>query len=110
METLRKAMHEEGPMPGIISLTVARQASLSVPGRSKDRSKHRQQGRLHREEDGRESFSSQVNNISPNSLGLRLCDTQKQDQTMTIFCSLISPISIKANDILTYDYECVGVV
>lgn len=25
METLRKAMHDEGPMPGIISLTVARQ-------------------------------------------------------------------------------------
>ena len=24
METLRKAMHEEGPVPGIISLTVAR--------------------------------------------------------------------------------------
>ena len=24
METLRKAMHEEGPIPGIISLTVAR--------------------------------------------------------------------------------------
>lgn len=26
METLRKAMHEEGPVPGIISLTVARQS------------------------------------------------------------------------------------
>lgn len=29
METLRKAMHEEGPMPGIISLTVARRAASS---------------------------------------------------------------------------------
>ena len=30
METLRKAMHEEGPLPGIISLTVARRKGASA--------------------------------------------------------------------------------
>lgn len=31
METLRKAMHEEGPIPGVISLTVARRESVNNP-------------------------------------------------------------------------------
>lgn len=30
METLRKAMHEEGPLPGIISLTVARRKAAAA--------------------------------------------------------------------------------
>ena len=30
METLRKAMHEEGPLPGIISLTVARRKGAAA--------------------------------------------------------------------------------
>ena len=30
METLRKAMHEEGPLPGIISLTVARRKGAAT--------------------------------------------------------------------------------
>ena len=32
METLRKAMHEEGPVPGIISLTVARRRYEDIAG------------------------------------------------------------------------------
>lgn len=41
METLRKAMHEEGPLPGIISLTVARQrldqfGGYNMPPHSRD--------------------------------------------------------------------------
>ena len=58
METLRKAMHEEGPLPGIISLTVARQ-------RHDDGGEKQQQQQLLRREDrGRESFSSQVTSSS----------------------------------------------
>ena len=33
METLRKAMHEEGPVPGIISLSVARRKPEQNPGK-----------------------------------------------------------------------------
>ena len=35
METLRKAMHEEGPVPGIISLTVARRKEEQQPSTSR---------------------------------------------------------------------------
>ena len=34
METLRKAMHEEGPLPGIISLTVARRKAAAATASS----------------------------------------------------------------------------
>ena len=36
METLRKAMHEEGPLPGIISLTVARRKGPSAAATASD--------------------------------------------------------------------------
>ena len=36
METLRKAMHEEGPLPGIISLTVARRKGTSAAATASD--------------------------------------------------------------------------
>ena len=36
METLRKAMHEEGPLPGIISLTVARRKASAAAATASD--------------------------------------------------------------------------
>ena len=36
METLRKAMHEEGPLPGIISLTVARRKGAAAAATASD--------------------------------------------------------------------------
>ncbi len=60
METLRKAMHKEGPMPGIISLTVARQVTSS----SHQQRKEQHQQHFSRGDQQRESFSSQVTSSS----------------------------------------------
>ena len=54
METLRKAMHEEGPIPGVISLTVARRYTDSKTELRHDRDQH-----------GRYSNSQDYDNIKP---------------------------------------------
>ncbi|XP_059093575.1 partitioning defective 3 homolog isoform X1 [Tigriopus californicus] len=56
METLRKAMHEEGPMPGIITLTVARRCESDDPDSKVPAEKVK--------DERRDSISSQVTSSS----------------------------------------------
>jgi partitioning defective protein 3 len=62
METLRKAMHEEGPLPGIISLTVARRKIASSAQQSEDSTGAGAAG--FRRGENRDSMSSQVTSSS----------------------------------------------
>ena len=65
MEALRKAMHEEGPMPGIISLTVARQKGGGGPSLP---STPAQVPKNHQHRERRDSFSSQVTTSSSDDM------------------------------------------
>eukprot|EP00095_Tigriopus_kingsejongensis_P000410 snap_masked-scaffold19_size710362-processed-gene-5.6 protein:Tk00410 transcript:snap_masked-scaffold19_size710362-processed-gene-5.6-mRNA-1 annotation:"partitioning defective 3 homolog isoform x4" len=61
METLRKAMHEEGPLPGIITLTVARRCEGDGQDEQRCSSLNRVEGTA---EGRRDSISSQVTSSS----------------------------------------------
>ena len=65
METLRKAMHEEGPVPGIISLTVARRkAGQSASAHQTPSKVDGGEGEFRRGGENRDSMSSQVTSSS----------------------------------------------